>query len=74
MSPVERASLTCQAGASLRLLVHLVRSWTDWTDRLGSVSSLVGRIVQQPDLPQDLRANSGHILVLIIRLEREERL
>ena len=54
LSPVERASLTTQVGASRRLLVHLLRSWTDWADLLTPVSSLVGRMVQQSDLPEDL--------------------
>ena len=74
LAPVERAALTCRAGASVRLLVHLARSWTEWSDLLSPLSSLAGRIVQQAELPQELRDNCGHILVLIIRLEREERL
>ena len=74
VSPVERASLTCQAGSSLRLLVHLVRSWETWSDLLTSVSSLAARIVQQSELAQDLRANAGHVLVVVLRLEKEETL
>ena len=33
------------------------------------MSSQVSRIIQDRNLPLDLRANSGHILVMLMRLE-----
>ena len=64
---MERASLTCQAGSLLRLLVHLVRSRVTWSDLLTSVSSRAARIVQQSELAKDLQANARHMLVVVLR-------
>ena len=53
--------------------MQVVRSCKDMSDLLRSVSNLVYRILCNRQLPLELRANSGHIWVLVERLDSEDR-